>query len=201
MPDLPMFDTGMLISMAFAALVMLVGIKRQREIPLQKWISDAKRHGLENKELIDYFNFLERAIVADESELLSLCNDITMRFDARLVAALLLAASENLGPANRFVTNVLLATSESVPSQIWRDELESTIEKLVIEGWEMTAKEQKFSLLSPRITVPQIVSACRDESVAGLRKAARVLIAVQGVVSVRLPDDVIGRLSSVADLT
>jgi adenylate kinase family enzyme/tetratricopeptide (TPR) repeat protein len=201
MPDLPTFDTGMLISMAFAALVMMGGIKRQWEIPLQKWISDAKRHGLENEELVNYFKFLERAIVAEETELLALCNDTFVLIDARLVAALLLAASENLDPANRFVTNVLLVTSESVPYQIWRDELEPTIEKLIVEGWKMTAKEQKFSLLSPRTTVPQIVSACRDESVAGLRKAARVLIAVQAAVSVRLPDDVIGRLSSVADLT
>ncbi|MGH9929904.1 MAG: hypothetical protein ACREA9_11865 [Pyrinomonadaceae bacterium] len=199
MPALPMFDTGMLISIAFAALVMLVGVRRQREIPLQEWMSDAKRHGLANSELTEYFNFVEGAIGTGEFELVSLSNNPNTRFEARLIAALLLAASATLDPATRFATNVLLVTSESA-YQIWRDELEPTIDKLVVDGWAATTREQSFALLSPRTTVPQIVRACRDDSVVGLRRAARVLIAAQTAVSVRLPDDVVGRLSSVADL-
>lgn len=199
MPDLPMFDTGMLISIAFAALVLLVGVRRQREIPIQRWMSDAKRYGLANSELTEYLNFIESAIGLADSELLSLTNNMSARFETRLVAALLLAASATLDPAIRFATNVLVVNSESA-YQVWREELAPTIDKLVVDGWELTTTEQSFALLSPRTTVPLIRRACRDPSVVGLRRAARVLIAAQSAVSVRLPDVVVGRLSSVADL-
>ncbi len=196
--DFPTFNTEILISILFAALVMLVGQRRQREIPLDKWMSDADRHGFMNN-VAGYLAFLKIVVWADEADLLSMVKDQHTRLEARLVSDLMLSISTTLDPATRFITNVLIVTSES-SYQLWRDELEPTIEKLVVDGWEMTAEQQSFALMAPRTTVPQILSACRDVGVAGLEKAARILLAVQNAVSVNLPAEVAHKLSSLANL-
>jgi hypothetical protein len=197
-PDLPMFDTEMLISISFAALVILVGQRRHREIPLQRWMSDAEHYGFTNN-LAGYLNMLNYVVGADESDLLSLSFDPRTGPEPRLVADLLLSINKTLDPSTRFITNVLLVTSEG-SYQMWRDELEPIIEKLVVDGWEITVEQQSFALLAPRTTVPQILSASRDVAVAGLEKAARVLMAVQNAVSVTLPTEVSVKLSSLANL-
>jgi tetratricopeptide (TPR) repeat protein len=197
-PDFPTFNTELLISIVFAALVMLVGQRKQQEIPVHKWMSDGERHGLTNN-VAGYLAFVERVVGANEGDLLSIFKDQNSRLETRLVSDLLLSTSRNLDPATRFVANVLIVTSES-SYQLWREELEPIIENLVVDGWEITVEQQRFALLTPRTSVPQILGACRDVGVAGLQKAAQILLAVQNAVSVNLPAEVTRKLSSLANL-
>lgn len=82
---------------------------------------------------------------------------------------------------------------------MWREETETIVADLIASRWIDVAENQRFSLSTPSIIVPEIKSAALDTSTCGLRKAARVLLAVQRAVNVRFQSDVTNRLVEIAE--
>lgn len=197
-PAPPSFDTHLIISLLFAALVKLVSLGRHSDAPLKQWRADAQSNGLLNESLEFWFDYVERCIEADENDLLDIMKDPELTPEARAVAALVLSSSISLHPDDRFVANSLLLNAAHAYS-LWGQEIELPAEGLIIKGWERTIKEQRFALSSPSATTPAILKACQDSSVGGLKKGSRILLAVSKAVGTRLPEDLINKLIMIAE--
>lgn len=193
------FDTHLLISLLFAALVKLVNLGRYDDAPVKQWRADAKSYNALDSLLETWFDFVEWGTKAGEDEILNIMKDPKQGSEARPVAALIVSARDYLVPEDRFVANSIILNAAHVYSSLWGQEIESAIEELIVNGWLNTIKEQRFALSSPAVSVPAISKACQDASTKGLRKAFRVLLAAQDSVRNRLPEDLIMKFKHVAD--
>lgn len=197
-PVPPDIDRWMLIVLTFAALVNLVSVGRVVDVPVDKWREDASAHGFLDDVLEKFFETIEYAISEDEETLCVFLKDPSQSIELRLVVALILSASDSLYPEDRFIANVILATTDNAYA-MWREETESVIEDLVANRWASVVERQRFALLSPSTVAPQILNNCRDESTQGLRKAARVLLAARKAVRVDLHEQVLTQLQKMAE--
>jgi hypothetical protein len=77
-------------------------------------------------------------------------------------------------------------------------ETEETIEAIISRSWLEVAVRERFSLRAPTVTAGTIIDACKDESVRGLRKAARVLLAVKDAVWSSIEEDTLASLKEKA---
>src|SRR5581483_159861 len=148
--------------------------------PIDQWKRGASTHKELRDSLTSWLDFIQQSIGADRRELVRVLRDGTAASEFRMVAALLLSADDLLDVENRFYANALLITPDF--HKPWQVETEKVIASLIIGRWLQIAEGERFSLLSPSVTAPQILSACRDETCDGLRKTARVLLAVRAAV-------------------
>jgi hypothetical protein len=169
-------------------------------LPLNRWKEDARDNGILDHDLAAHFDFIEDAVAAEESRLRVVLNDPSEVAHRRSIASLLLSASECLTPEDRFVANLFLILNRTVYA-IWRAETENIVAELVAEAWSTIAESQRFSLLAPATNAPRILAATRDTSTSGLRKAARILLAAQCAINVRVQDEVSQQLLALARVT
>jgi hypothetical protein len=102
----------------------------------------------------------------------------------RLAAAAVVSANPST-PDLLFSAHVTLV--DGYRRSRWRREVEAPLERLITAGWAKVVSDQRFALTSPRIVVPQIEKASSDVTANGLTKCARILLAAEAGVSVRLP--------------
>lgn len=193
----PSFDYQMIFVLTFAALVKEVGAGQLGRTPLEQWRSDAKSQGLFDARLERLFDFIEYVLDADAHQLLPVLTDSTQPGEFRLVAALVLSASDCLSPEELFNATVLLITMDGA-YVMWRQETEPVVERLVADKWAAAAEEERFALISPAANGPEILRACRDGSADGLKKAARILLAADKAVRTTLPESILIRLRELA---
>jgi hypothetical protein len=185
-------DAWFLKHLLFAALIKLVGRNQYQSLPLEQWKKEASSYETLDDSLTQWFGFVERSFGADEFDLISVLKTDSAAHESRLLAALLLSARDTLDVEDRFYANVWLTITE-YPSD-WIEEIEGTIDSLVSGEWSKIAEHERFSLRLPNINAPKILSACNDDSCKGLKKAARVLLAVKDAMRTSVTDNVFVKL-------
>jgi hypothetical protein len=115
--------------------------------------------------------------------------------DKRILAALFMTTADVVNPDDRFYADVILVDIAS--AAIWRVDIEDAIGDVVSKGWARTAAEQSFALQAPKIYAPAILTACHD-SVRGLKKAARILLAAKNAIQLRISERMLTRLTHLA---
>ncbi|HEX8687428.1 MAG TPA: hypothetical protein VF654_13050, partial [Pyrinomonadaceae bacterium] len=191
------FDPPMIRALVFAALVNWLGKDKPFTLPVGTWKEDAKSNGLLDSDLDGYFDFLGRALDEEEGCLRKSLDEPEEPAERRQIASAVLSHRRSLSPEVRFIANAHLVLTENACA-MWRGETEESVARLIADGWKSVTEQQRFSLSAPSLTVPNILSALHDDSASGLRKAARVLLAAQAAVSVRLSQEVIARMSELA---
>lgn len=191
------FDFSMIYPLVFAALVNWLGNNKPFTLPMDRWREDAISNGLLDTNLKDYLDFVGRSIDEEDSLLRNTLNEPDEAAERRLTASLVLSHRNSLTPEDRFVANInLILTANAYTT--WREETEGIVGKLITDGWKAVIEQQRFLLSAPSLTVPSIMSAIQDNAASGLKKAARILLAVQSAVNVRFPPEVIDRMSELA---
>jgi hypothetical protein len=191
------FDPPMIRALVFAALVNWLGNDKPSTLPVGTWREDAKSNGLLDPDLDGYFDFLGRALDEEDGCLRKSLDEPDELAERRLIASAVLSHRRSLSPEDRFIADAHLVLTENAYA-LWREETEETVSRLIADGWKSVTEQQRSSLSAPSLTVPNILSALHDDSASGLRKAARVLLAAQAAVNVRLSQEVIARMSELA---
>jgi hypothetical protein len=182
------------IKLLFAAFVIFLSRKIERELPLEKWKTDAERLGLLNTSLADWFAFIEESPQKSLAQLVAVMRNVE-EGENRFVAALLITATEIVNPEDRFYADVLLVLA--MHSDVWWRDIEHEIEGFITTGWSKTATEQSFALRSPRINSPAILAVCQDPS-SGLIKVARILLKAKNAVSLSVSEEIVSQLRELA---
>lgn len=191
------FDPKIIYSLVFAALVNWLWKDKPFTLPVGTWRADARSNGLLDTGLDSYFDFLESALDEEDDCLRKLLDEYDEPAERRLITSAVLSHRNSLSPEERFIANAHLVLIENAYA-MWREETEEAIGRLIAGGWKSVTEQQRFSLSAPSLTVPNILSALHDDSASGLKKAARVLLAAQAAVNVRLSQEVIARMSELA---
>jgi hypothetical protein len=191
------FDPPMIRALVFAALVNWLGNDKPFTLPVDTWREDARANGLQDPDLDGYLDFLGSALDGEDSQLRKLFDKPDEPAERKLIASAVLSHRSSLSPEDRFIANAHLVLTENAYA-MWREETEDIVGKLIADGWKFTAEQQRFSLSNPSLTMPNILSAVHDGSASGLKKAAKVLLAAQAAVNVRLPQEVLTRMSELA---
>lgn len=113
----------------------------------------------------------------------------TMRDDkqdrqSRLLAALNVGTAGSVMPNDLFYAHVLVATT-LLFQRMWANEVSDGLAALLSRRW-LEKIEFRAALINPAFTVPEIESACKSKS-SGVRKTAKILLAVASAVSTQLP--------------
>jgi tetratricopeptide (TPR) repeat protein len=179
-------DLQMIYTLVFAALANWMGHGKPFVLTIDRWKEDARFNGLSDPALEDYFNFTERIIGEDLNSLRAFLNEPNESAEKKAIASLVLSHHDSLSPEDRFIANVFLIQDRNVYA-MWREETENIITDLIANSWISVVKNQRFSLLSPSITIPEILSAALDTSTHGLEKVTKILIAAQKAVNITFP--------------
>ena len=177
-----------LTSYLFAVLVKLIRRDEYAVIPVSDWRKEAIEQGINSEALNSWLTFVEGSITANLSDLVRTVHEESSATEIRLTAALLVSVSMDSNPEDRFYANVVLATTNFYDN--WLREIESDISSMISETWLFVSERQRFALLSPNLNTETIASACKDESCCGLKKVARVLLAVRSAVRTSLSEDI-----------
>lgn len=159
---------------------------------IKEWGDSARRLKLSSPTLDHWLEMLERWSKADESELASAMKNTEEKTEIRILASLLLTASEDTNPENLFYANVALLTTPNVFG-VWSNDIETFLATLICEAWLRAVKYQRFALRSPNLTVPPITDACGSDA-EGLQKAAKVVVAARNAVQTKLDDSLLTKL-------
>jgi tetratricopeptide (TPR) repeat protein len=191
------FDLPMIYALVFAALVNWLGNNKPFTLPVDRWREDAGANGLFDPNIKAYLDFVGRAIDEEDSYLRKLLDEPDEPAERKLIASLVLSHRRSLTSEDRFVVNTNLVVTGNAYA-MWRQVTEDIVCNLVTDGWKAVTELQRISLSTPTLTVPNILSAILDNSTSGLKKAAKVLLAARFAVNVRLPQEVINRLTELA---
>lgn len=189
-------DLSVVIGLLFAALIKLLGSGSRQPIPLNEWRHDAEKWGLLNGPLGEWFDFIEKHLGAESFELAKILKDGSAAIEARLVAALLLSVNDSVSVEDRFYANVVLVTTNVYES--WHNETEEIVASIVSTSWLEVTESQRSSLRAPSINAEPIISACKDGSCRGFKKAARVLLAAKNAVWCSVAQDIFSDLKEKA---
>jgi tetratricopeptide (TPR) repeat protein len=178
----------LLTSYLFAALVKLISRNEYALAPVGEWRTEAVRLGINSESLNAWLTFVERSISSSHFELVRALYSESSANEIRLVAALVVSASADSNPEERFYANVVLATTNLYDN--WLREVENHIGSMISKTWLFVSETQRFALRSPNLNADSIALACKDESCSGLKKAARVLLAARSAVRTSVSDDI-----------
>lgn len=65
---------------------------------------------------------------------------------------------------------------------LWLEGMGYLIEKHLTKSWLAVIEHQSFDLFGSAFSIKQIKQACEDESAKGVRKAARIILAIENAV-------------------
>jgi tetratricopeptide (TPR) repeat protein len=176
----------------FAALVRLVGNNQYASVPVSKWREDASKYPELDDSLPRWFDFMEKGTSASTRDLASTLIDETVEGESRLVAALLLSASDETSVEERFRADVTLTITDM--HDPWADVTGEVIGSIVSRQWAKVASEERFALRFPTVNSITIKAACDDISCGGLRKVARIMLAAKTAVRTSLSPAALAKL-------
>jgi hypothetical protein len=176
----------------FAALIRLVGDNQYKSVPVSKWKEAASKYPSLNDSVARWLDFIEMSVSASAYELKSTLVDETAPYEARLVAALLLSASGETNVEDRFRADATLTISNMYI--LWKEITEDVIASIISREWARVAEEERFALRYPTVNSITIKAACDDNSCGGLRKAARIMLAVKAAVRTSVSADALAIL-------
>lgn len=105
-------------------------------------------------------------------------------WENRMIAALRVSMNPDETPDNLFYAHSILLIE--LHQKFWIKEVDYFAE-LISKQW-LQKISFPASLITPRLTVPEIQDACTSKA-TGIRKAAQILLAVSHAVSIELPKD------------
>lgn len=164
-------------------LVALSATRSLAAAPLDVWRASVMTLGLPLQHFDKWVVFV-RDCLLDPSRAFPVLNDTTATRAMRFTAAVLVDALEVRLEECLYAHLTLL---DFVRNFGCAPGIEAHLARLVSEAWSVIATERRFALLSPNINAPPIIEACRDESVTGLTKVARVLRAACDTVRWKMP--------------
>jgi hypothetical protein len=151
---------------------------------LELWKREAAAYESLKKALPGLLDFVEKSMKIGPLQLLRPLRDESSPEEMRVVAALIVSASDEPNAEDRFVANVILTLTNLYLS--WLPDVEEFIDSMICRSWIRVAQSEQFSLRAPSLNVGRIIAACQDDSCAGLRKAARVLLVVEEAVGTKI---------------
>lgn len=185
------------IDLILVVLIRMLMSVEKRVIPCATWRISAERYGFLDEAVGALLDFVELSPNIDEGGIIRVLKNLNANWSARLAASALLSASELVDPEDRFLANAFLLQAANGFGP-WKDEAEIGIERFVSLGWTIAVEQQTASLLSPRTNVEPILTACRDDSCRGLRKAARIIVAAKRSVSIHISDELMSQLREIS---
>ncbi len=190
-------EVGELKRVLFVGLTRLLSERQRQEVPLAQWRLGVERVAGLKEEVGKWLDFVAESLEAKSDKLSTLLKDGSADNELRWVAALLITAIDEVDPETRFYANIVLVYSDYAKQ--WQDLYDDSLATLVSREWEKIAAQEPFSLSSPRTNCPAILSACKDDSVTGLKKAARILLAAKNAVQTRMGEVIENKLRQLAE--
>ncbi len=182
----------------FAALIKFLSEGQRPTVPISHWNRDVDESPQLKGEVGEWLDYVQKHLDDDSNNLKVVLTDHTADGDRRLLAALLLAAApEDLAPETILYAHVLLVQSDY--SIQWQDVYADSLASMISRDWEKIAEQQSQALLSPRLNCPAILSACRDASRNGVRKAAAILLSAKNAVQTSVPETILDKLRRLAE--
>jgi hypothetical protein len=176
-------ERAVVLSTPLLAAALFIGSMRQA--PLEDLVADWRERSrvLPGKDCIH--DWLDKVVLQLESSSRDRCIALDADDDEKIIAAILLANEDRLEPKLRFVAHcrLLTAFARSAVSRV----VGPVLSRLFTQHW-MRHTATPSTLLRPFITVAPIQEACSIE-VDDISKAARVVLAAEASVYVRLEDD------------
>lgn len=172
------------LSTPLLAAALFIGSMRQA--PLEDLLDDWRERSrvLPGKNCV--YDWLDKVVLLLESSIRDLCIVLESGDDKeKIIAATLLANEDRLEPKLRLVVHcrLLIAFAGSAVSRV----VGPVLSRLFTQHW-MRHTDTPSTLLRPFITVAPIHEACSIE-VDDMSKAARIVLAAEASVYVRLEDD------------
>ncbi len=181
----------------FSALIRFLSEGRRREIPIARWREDIDNHTQLIEEVGKWLDFVHEHIDEEPQNLRTILTDPSAGGDHRLLAALLLTATTDLDPETLFYANAILIHHDY--GRHWQDAFADGLASVISREWERIVDQQSFALRSPRLNGPAILSACRDVSRRGMRKAATILLSANDAVQISIDGAILGKLRETAE--
>lgn len=170
------------------AALLCIKLRRPEEegSTLERW-NEAGKRLVFWPELPHMLSLVDESSSWSSAQAKSILVDPTQDRARRMLAALVLGTSSDFDTNGLFYAHILLF--DTLSQGFWRDESASYLTELLETQWRRLAGAPAL-LLMPRISVPDILSAC-DSSAVGHKKSARILLAANYAVSLSPPDDVL----------
>jgi len=185
-------DSQLIPLLILGALIKFVNIGKYSNAPVAKWKADAKR--LQFLNFDDYFQFIQNAPKKSTEELIQLMKE--GKTEIKCIAALNISSRELIKPLYRLYADLTLVNVMKVFP--WIEAVEIDFEQMTSRNWKKVASQQSFALSAPRINIPIIEKACSDLS-KGLKKVAKILMAVKNAVQLSIPDVELNNLKELAN--
>ncbi len=191
-------EVAELKQLLFAALLRFFSDYRNLTMPpITRWRQDINQSEQLREGLGKWLDLVQAQLENSPYELKRVLRNGAANGDERLLAAILLSASDDLDPESLFYANVLLAGGEY--NSLWQEAYEDGLATMLSSKWEKVIREQPFSLRSPQIHCPLILSACNDTSSTGFQKIAKILLSVNAAVQTRIGDPMLNLLRQRAE--
>jgi len=185
-------DAAELKRVLFAALIKFLSEGQRRAVPISQWKQDVDKSTQLKEEVGEWLDYVQERLDDDPNNLKAILTDHAVDVDRKLLAALLLAAADDLDHETIFCAHILLVQSNY--SSQWQDVYADSLASMISREWEKIAEYQPHAILAPRLNSPAILSICRDTSRNGLRKAAAILLSAKNAVQTILPETILDKL-------
>jgi hypothetical protein len=190
-------EAGELKQVLFVALLRLFSQGQEQPVPLAQWRLGDERVTELKEEVGRWLDFVAENLDAESNKMRTLLKDGSADNEYRWIVALLLTARDELDPETRFYASTVLVYGDY--AKRWQELYEDSLATLISREWTKIATQQPFALNSPRINCPIILSACKDDSVIGLKKAARILLAAKNAVQTTMGEIIENKLIQLAE--
>ena len=136
-----------------------------------------------------------QVLAADHRTAVGALKDANASADRRSIAAVHVTQDPSVSPDDLFVAHCFLVLALSNSSKM--HDVSESLAQLLSKQWLQQVR-LRFGLLFPRLTVPAIEAACREQ-LPGARKAAKIVLAAGEAVRVRLPASIRSEFQRLAE--
>jgi hypothetical protein len=143
--------------------------------------------------------FLEYFLTAAETEVLAALTDGERELAERLAAALIISHYDDVRADDLFYGHFLLLSAlTNLGQDTSSDPSAHALASIVERQWLKTIQARAL-LCTPRLTVPEIESACANNQITGYKKVAAVLTAAYQAVKLQLINAELEMLRKIAE--
>lgn len=175
-----------------AALLALINAGKDAQKQIDLWIEKVSAT-VENKSLLDWLSRVKTILSKETHESITIMKDPNQAGEDRLLASLKIITDNSISADDLFYAQVLIFIG--LVQSGWAERIAEPISDLLTSQW-LNKIQLRANLRSPNLTVPQIENACAINP-KGLKKAAQILLAASGAVSVQLPKNIIDQLGAI----
>ncbi|MCP4353180.1 MAG: TIR domain-containing protein [Desulfobacterales bacterium] len=167
------------------AITALLGNGRFEFKIFNTWRDSAKM--LKSFEVLNgLINACETIMSKEVKDAIAILMNKKESWENRMIAALRVSMNPDETPDNLFYAHSILLIE--LHQRFWIKEVEDYFADLISNQW-LQKISFPASLITPKLTVPEIQNACISET-TGIRKAAQILLVVSKAVSIKLPNEI-----------